>query len=212
MQSGWRYARDIYGALGGTDRWDWARVSGDPARFRAWLAANQNTLKTDGIVRRFGNHRKYQSLEDQKPNGTGAAVQSYVAWVGPPRTHEELFRDALVAASGDERQAFARLYRSMTAVVSVRPDGEVRLPDDDRKTRPRSDRAGLHLHERSDRPSRWGPPPLPRESDRERRHAPGSSTDGWCELEAQLGVGMQVLEDSLCNWQKSPDDFRRFRG
>jgi hypothetical protein len=37
--------------------------------------------------------------------------------------------------------------------------------------------------------------------------------DRWLvELEAQLGVGMQVLEDSLCNWQKSPDDFRRFRG
>ena len=104
--------------LGGTDRWDWDRVSGEPAGFRAWLAANQNTLKSDGIVRRFGNHRKYQSLEDHKPNGTGAAVQSYVAWVDPARTHDELFRDALAAASGDGRQAFATLYRSMTAVVS----------------------------------------------------------------------------------------------
>ena len=37
--------------------------------------------------------------------------------------------------------------------------------------------------------------------------------DAWLvQLEAQLGVGMQVLEDSLCNWQKSPAEFRRFRG
>jgi hypothetical protein len=32
------------------------------------------------------------------------------------------------------------------------------------------------------------------------------------ELDARLGVGMQVLEDALCNWQKSPANFRPFRG
>lgn len=39
--------------------------------------------------------------------------------------------------------------------------------------------------------------------------------DGWLvELEATLGVemGMQILEDSLCNWQKSPAQFVPFRG
>jgi Alpha-glutamyl/putrescinyl thymine pyrophosphorylase clade 3 len=37
--------------------------------------------------------------------------------------------------------------------------------------------------------------------------------DAWlAELDAYLGVGMQVLEDSLCNWQKSPGRFLRFRG
>jgi hypothetical protein len=32
------------------------------------------------------------------------------------------------------------------------------------------------------------------------------------QLGAGLGVGMQVLEDALCNWQKSPVQFKRFRG
>jgi hypothetical protein len=32
------------------------------------------------------------------------------------------------------------------------------------------------------------------------------------ELDADLKVGMQVLEDALCNWQKSPAHFERFRG
>jgi hypothetical protein len=27
-----------------------------------------------------------------------------------------------------------------------------------------------------------------------------------------LNVGMQVMEDALCNWQKSPEVFRPFRG
>ena len=32
------------------------------------------------------------------------------------------------------------------------------------------------------------------------------------ELEAYLNVGMQAMEDALCNWQKSPSVFRAFRG
>lgn len=37
--------------------------------------------------------------------------------------------------------------------------------------------------------------------------------DSWViELGAYLGCGMQVMEDSLCNWQKSPDKFIAFRG
>ncbi len=42
----------------------------------------------------------------------------------------------------------------------------------------------------------------------------GTATlDEWLvELGAEMNVGMQVLEDSLCNWQKSPGEFRPFRG
>jgi hypothetical protein len=43
-----------------------------------------------------------------------------------------------------------------------------------------------------------------------------SDLDAWLvELEADLDVGihgMQVLEDALCNWQKSPKRFKPFRG
>jgi hypothetical protein len=31
-------------------------------------------------------------------------------------------------------------------------------------------------------------------------------------LQAELGVGFDALEDALCNWQKSPDEFKPFRG
>ena len=40
-----------------------------------------------------------------------------------------------------------------------------------------------------------------------------ATLDRWLvELNTELDVGMQVLEDSLCNWQKSPHRFVRFRG
>ena len=32
------------------------------------------------------------------------------------------------------------------------------------------------------------------------------------QLGNRLDVGMQVMEDSLCNWQKSPGIFKPFRG
>ena len=32
------------------------------------------------------------------------------------------------------------------------------------------------------------------------------------DLDADLGVGMAVLEDSLCNWQKQPLRFVHFKG
>ena len=40
-----------------------------------------------------------------------------------------------------------------------------------------------------------------------------SELDTWLiQLGADLSVGMQVLEDALCNWQKSPAKFIPFRG
>jgi hypothetical protein len=37
--------------------------------------------------------------------------------------------------------------------------------------------------------------------------------EGWLrDLDVVLDVGMQVMEDSLCNWQKSPRRFVHFRG
>ena len=50
--------------------------------------------------------------------------------------------------------------------------------------------------------------------------APGAKAkptqlNAWLiELDASLGLemGLQVLEDALCNWQKSPARFKPFRG
>src|SRR5205823_89573 len=61
-RTGWRLARDVYGALGGQP-WAWAIVSTNPQAFRQWLASNLLTLQgRDGVARHFGNHRKYVSL------------------------------------------------------------------------------------------------------------------------------------------------------
>jgi hypothetical protein len=45
-----------------------------------------------------------------------------------------------------------------------------------------------------------------------RKERPHTFNSWLVELGEHLGVGMQVLEDALCNWQKSPERFVAFRG
>ena len=204
-QSGWRYAREVYGRLGGSDRWGWANTSADTIGFRAWLHARQQDLKQAGGLGGFGNHRKYQSLDAYSKTGTGAAVESYVTWVRPPRTHDELIRQAWQKARPDRREAFDELYRSMEAIASfgrtARFDyltmvGKLGLapiePGSTYMQGSTGPLAGARLL--------FGVQEKPAKLDQR-----------LIELDDHLSVGMQVLEDALCNWQKSPGKFKPFR-
>lgn len=107
-KSKWRLTRDIYGALG-TKMWTWEEVTRDMAGFRNWLAGAEATLRGgDGVHRAFGNHRKYTSLDAWKPNATGDAIASYVAWIQRNGGHQAMLVDALTASLGDPGAAFDR--------------------------------------------------------------------------------------------------------
>ena len=204
--AGWRYAREVYGRLGDQNRWDWATTSADPAGFCAWLNAHENQIRVPGNPGGFGNHRKYTSLDAYSKIGTGAAFETYVHWVRPPRTHEELMYQACLRANHDPREAFRDLYHTMNGVASfgrtARFDylamiGKLGLvPIEPDSTYMQSSTGPLY-GARLLFGLQAGPAIL----------------DKWLiELDAQLDVGMQVLEDALCNWQKSPDTFIPFRG
>jgi hypothetical protein len=205
-RAGWRYAREIYGGLGQGTRWDWVHVRNNPDGFREWLNDHQDDLKRKGVPRGFGNHRKYESLNAYSSNGTGAAVESYVAWVAPPRTHLELMHQACGEANGDPRRAFDILYRSMKVVArfgrTARFDyltmiGKLKLAP--------IEPGSTYMQ------GATGPLDGARMLFGSRKNA--QTLDAWLvDLDAQLNVGMQVLEDALCNWQKSPSKFRPFRG
>jgi hypothetical protein len=210
LRDGYRLARDIYGRLGSTPFWDWEQVSVNPRNFRQWLSAEQETLGTDGVQRRFGNHRKYQSLDAWKPNGTGDAVETYVQWIRPFGSHQRLLEDAIARVGDEPRRLFRELYRSMKVVASfgrtARFDylamlGKLGLapiePDSTYMTGSSGPLTGARLLFAGDSQAALKP----------------RDVGAWLiDLGAYLGVGMQVLEDAICNWQKSPEKFRRFRG
>ncbi|HEV8072312.1 MAG TPA: hypothetical protein VGP76_31635 [Planctomycetaceae bacterium] len=209
-RGGWRYAREVYGRLGNATRWDWGAVSTRPAMFRQWLDAHLSDLKRPGAG--FGNHRKYQSLDGKSATGTGAAVESYIKWVSPPQGHAELIRDACQRQKGNKRDTFDYLYQSMDSVVSfgrvARFDyltmvGKLKLGPIEPGSAYLRGATGPLLGARllfANNP---------------KATLSADDIDEWLvELDARLGVefGLQVLEDSLCNWQKSPDRFAPFRG
>jgi hypothetical protein len=209
-EDGWRLVRDVYGALGGKAPWTWKRVSADPKAFRKWLQEHKAALKQGNVTRRFSNHRKYESLNGLSNNGTGAAVESYVDWVGPTKSHHTLFLNAQQQAGTVPADVFDWLFNSMNVIARygrlARFDhltmlGKLKLAPISPGSAYLKDATG----------------PL-----RGARLFFGGSTNAAIkatnleaklrELDHSLSVGMQVLEDSLCNWQKSPDHFVSFRG
>lgn len=204
--TGWQLAGDFYSCLGNGEAWDWRRTSADDIEMRNWLHDNQNVLRTRGG--KFGNHRKYESLNAWESTGTGHALSTYVAWIGD-RTHAERF-DQIAPNTVTRRERFAALYASLEPIArfgrTARFDflctlGKIGLLDLEADSAYLSGATGpltgarLLLDGTKSSASN--------SHDLERRLAP---------LQSALDVPFDVLEDALCNWQKSPGHFAPFRG
>lgn len=200
----WQLSSDFYGRLGQGGRWDWQCAVADVAQMCAWLDANQSTMTSRGG--RFGNHRKRESLSGSSANGTGAVLSSYITWVGG--SHPVHFSSTVSGVTPMER--FASLYES---VGQIRRFGRIARFDYSSMMGKLGllgvEPDGLHLVGASG--PQYGARLLlaghlkgqPRNVELERRLGP---------LRDRLGISYDVLEDALCNWQKSPTTFVAFRG
>lgn len=208
---GWRLTRDVYGKLGQVGLWDWATTSRDPSAFRTWLAANEATLRGgDGVSRRFSNHRKYESLKASSDKGTAAILASYVAWIAPPKTHPDMVRELHRSVGQDPQAVFAALYKSMDAVQRFGRLGKFDFLA-------MLGKLGIAPIDPGSTFLKGATGPLAGA-----RLLFGGACDAKLselELEARLvgfghetRLGAQVLEDAVCNWQKSPSAYVRFRG
>lgn len=203
---GWRYARRVYGRLGSTDRWDWRTVSSDPQAFSSWLHSRIHDVKGRSKPGGFGNHRKYQSLSACSSSGTGKAFETYVQWVDPTRGHLGLIDEALRQADSDPRKAFDILYRSMQSVASFG-----RLARFDYLTM--LGKLGLSPIEPRHPYLHGSSGPLAGARLLFGTNKETTSLDQLAgDLATHLNIEMQAMEDALCNWQKSPENFIRFRG
>jgi hypothetical protein len=203
LKHGWRMLREVYSGLS-AGTWTWARVSANPAAFRAWLLANQGNIGGS-----FGSHRKRESVRADLPGGTAAVVESYVAWVGPAHSHAALMAGLIQAGGNSPESIFDHCYDTMTVTRFGRLGkfdylcllGRLRcadlVPGSAYLVGATGPLAGARLlfGGRTDACLRAT-----------------TLEDRLRDLDAVLHVGMQVIEDSLCNWQKSPRDFVHFRG
>lgn len=201
----WQLVRNVYGALGQQANWTWNNIQGNVQGFRNWLSQNEDAVKTNA---KFGNHRKYESINALQNNGTGQAIATYVNWITASGDHTQFFNTTLANCNNDSRLAFSTLYNGMHPVArfgrTARFDyltmlGKLELaqiePDStymDGATGP-YDGAKLLFGSTQSR----------------------DTFNQWLSsLEIHLGMyfGMQILEDSLCNWQKSPTNYVYFGG
>jgi len=202
VDTGWLRLRDVYGRLG-AGTWDYATVSADPAAFVDWLTDNWRHIRG-----KFGNHRKYETLDPGSNRYTGRVVRSYLDWVGP-NGHEAKFASIVHAAGNDPHVIFDAFYHN----ISVFTFG--RLAKFDYLSL--LGRYGLAPIEAASAYLTGATGPVRGARLLFDGNADGPSTaeqlQGMLDqLNADLQVGMAVLEDALCNWQKSPTHFQHFKG
>jgi hypothetical protein len=206
----WGLTKSIYGSLNSGHIWSWDRVSANIDEFRRWLHENQVEIKENG---RFSNHRKYQSLGAYNNRGTGSTFASYVDWIGEDRDHLLMInRRFSEEVLNDPRRLFNALYKSLSNVMGfgrtakfdfLTMIGKIGLlnivPDSTYMGGATGPKRGAKLLFGGDINSRINGRDLERYLLELDRHL-------------NLHFGMQVLEDSLCNWQKSPASYLYFGG
>lgn len=202
-KTGWKLARLIYGGLGAKP-WTWKRITTDTKSFLEWLNSHQAQLHAEGA--HFGNHRKYTSLKAYSDNGTGAAISSYVEWIQGGGGHANLIALAVKEAKGHRAQTFDFLYNSMSCVSSFGRMGKFDFLTMLGKLGFAPIDPGIVYMEGATGP-RAGATLL------FGRPASAAQFNDWLSrLGKHLNIGMQEIEDALCNWQKSPSRFKPFRG
>jgi Alpha-glutamyl/putrescinyl thymine pyrophosphorylase clade 3 len=204
----WELVRNVYKGDGNGLNWTWKKTTKETAVFRNWLHANNRQLKKTG---NFGNHRKYESLNALGSNGTGEAIETYINWVGLAHDHMALILGTQEGHEYNRRTLFNLLYNSMDSVIrfgrTAKFDyltmvGKLGLydiePDSTYMVGSTGPYAGANLLF----------------SNSLNQMTKFSLDQLLIKFENHLGIyfGMQVLEDALCNWQKSPQKYIHFTG
>jgi hypothetical protein len=203
LRTEWQLAAELYGASDAVP-WTWARVLNDPQSYTDWVEDHHETFGG-----KFGNHRKYESLKPG-PKGTGAVVRSYVNWIAGYGSHAAMVVQAQAQAKGNARRAFGALYEEMRAVLRFGRTGRFDYLTMLGKVGLANIEADSTYMNEATGPKRGARLLFDGQID---------SNTGARTLEARVaalehhvGVGMQVMEDAMCNWQKSPNLYLPFRG
>jgi Alpha-glutamyl/putrescinyl thymine pyrophosphorylase clade 3 len=198
---GWRMLRDVYSGLG-SGRWTWNRVSRNPPQFRTWL--QQNWRQIGGA---FGNHRKYETLNPASNNGTASVVESFVQRFSP--SPSGWFAGIVRSSGNDPHTVFDRAYNNLTIARFGRLAKFDFLALLGRLDLAPVAPGSAYLS------GATGPLRGARLLVDGNAHSKSKAKDLDAilrRLDVLLDVGMQVMEDSICNWQKSPRRFVHFRG
>ncbi|MDH7971467.1 hypothetical protein QH494_04675 [Sphingomonas sp. AR_OL41] len=201
---GWNLTEDFYGRFNQGGVWDWAAASQNPTAIAQWLGSIYPALTRTGRSRRFGNHRKFETLKPG-PKGTGAAVASYINWVNEYGSHRALIGEAQKQVGQNPEEVFSFLYKDLRKVSKLGRLGKFDFlcnlsnlliapifPDKAYIAGSTGPLAGAKML--------FGVLSVK------------ALEDACAQLSHHFNVSPQAIEDTLCNWQKSPSKYIYFRG
>ncbi|MES2045868.1 MAG: hypothetical protein V4475_18505 [Pseudomonadota bacterium] len=198
----WLRLQDIYGRLG-QGIWDWPTVTANPAAFYQWLTANWQNIRGA-----FGNHRKYESLRPTANRPMARTVADYLAWIGAAG-HVAFFANAVHAAGNNPHTIFDYLYDNLkiTSFGRLAKFDYLSLVG---RYGLAPIAAGSAYLDGATGPGRGARLLFDGNSNSTTSNA---TLQGKLDvLDTRLNVGMEVMEDALCNWQKSPQHFIYYKG
>ncbi|CAB5533186.1 hypothetical protein AB6F64_18185 [Providencia hangzhouensis] len=211
IKTKWKLCSDIYSGLG-TDIWTWDKITENFGAFEMWYENNSLELIRGSTQRQYGNHRKYETLKYNSRRSIPKVFQSYINFIGQTRSHEARFEEAKMIAQTPEL-LFEVLYSNMRSVISFGRTAKFDYLTMLKKTN-LLDVEPNHLFLRNSTGPIKGCRLL-----FSNNIGSGDSIEVLNKKLSSLAtilpinyLRMQVLEDALCNWQKSPDSYRYFGG
>ncbi|MET3896981.1 hypothetical protein ABIB57_000918 [Devosia sp. UYZn731] len=202
---GWKLAANVMGSFGGVI-WTFDNYGAAPADFEAMLHAHQADLTDPAISGRYSNHRQYQS---KSADIIATVFSTFNSWLVANGDFVGKVRSIHQQVGQEPTLVFRALYRSMRTVYGFGRLGNFDFltmlsklqlapieADSVHLSGATGPLAGARLLIQGN-----GAAKKPKEIE--------AIVD---DLDTFLNVGKQVLEDSLCNWQKSPNHYVYFKG
>lgn len=210
-KSKWELIRNFYSNFGQSSAfWTWDEILNSIEEFSEWALFNQDKMKNIGS---FSNHRRYIGFNPESPTGILVVIKNYIAWIQFFGNHEGLIKAMTLKSTNSSSNLFRSFYKSIPSGLSLARLGKfdfitmlskvgiVKMEPDSTylvgSSGPKSG-ANLLFNGVSDL----------------KNSEIKSLEEKFDLLATNLAIpfSMQVLEDSVCNWQKSPFRYQYFKG
>ncbi|MGJ5019643.1 hypothetical protein [Bradyrhizobium oligotrophicum] len=204
---GWKLAANVMGSFGADTVWTASRYGHSRQQFFEMLKSQRNALSDPKRSGRYSNHRQYQS---KAPESIARTFQSFYEWQFSEGGIRQLLHSTHKKHGQNPATTFDFLYKSLNVVSGFGRLGKFDLLTMLGKLHILPIEAGSTYLSGATGPLAGAR--LLFFNDRDNSTTARQLQPRVDLLDKYLGVGKQVIEDSLCNWQKSPDVYEYFRG
>ncbi len=204
---GWKLAANVMGSFGSGQIWTARAYKQAPDQFLAMLTSQRNALSDMRQSGRYSNHRQYQS---KAPESIARSFASFYQWEFSAGTFQQLVRRIHEARGQNPIEGFDALYKSLDEVSGLGRLGKFDFLTMLGKLQIAPIEAGSTYLVGSTGPLAGAK--LLFFGERDFAISAQTLQVKLDHLDEYLEVGKQVIEDSICNWQKRPDRYEYFRG